>query len=205
MKMKKNVLYITISAVALLFVIFLIAMIFRNDSGAVYINPDVSRPVLGNPSAKVKVVEFSDLQCPACKVASTYHKRLLNEFGNDISFEFKHFPLSFHKFAFNAAEASECANDQGKFYEFVEIAFENQQNLAKSDLKDYAKTLSLDTEKFDACLESDSKRSIVESYMREGYALNIPGTPTFFVNDKMVTTINYDEIAGKIREELAAK
>lgn len=203
MKINKNSLYIILSVVALLFVIFLIAYIYRNDSVAVYIEPKIDRPILGGANAKIKVVEFSDLQCPACKVASTYHKRLINEFGDDISFEFKHFPLTFHKYAFDSAIAVECANDQSNFWEFIEIGFENQAKLSKSDLKNYAKTLGLDTKKFDACLESDVKRSIVETHMREGYALGIPGTPTFFVNNQMITTINYDEIAGKIREELA--
>ena len=203
MKFKKNFLYITLSVVALVFVIFLISVIFRNDEKPVYLDPNAPRPILGDPDAAVKIVEFSDLQCPACKFASKFHKRFINDFGDGVSFEFKPFPLSFHKYAFDAAEGAECANDQGKFYEFVEICFDNQADLTKSDLKKYAKQLGLDSTKFDTCLDSDEKRAIVEKYMREGYALGIPGTPTFFVNGEMISTINYDEIAGVVRSELS--
>lgn len=203
MRINKNKLYVLSSIVVLFLVIFLIAVIFRNDEKPVYLDTNSERPILGDAGASVKVVEFSDLQCPACKAVSNYPDRLINEFGNSVSVEFKHFPLSFHKYAFDAAMASECANDEGKFWDFLELSFKNQASLSKSDLKSYAKSLGLDMAKFDACLDSEAKRGIVESDMREGYALNIPGTPTFFVNGVMVDSINYDVIAGKVREELA--
>jgi protein-disulfide isomerase len=161
-----------------------------------------TRPILGNPAAKVKVVEFSDLQCPACKTASSYPQRLINEFGNSISVEFKPFPLSFHQYAYKAAVGAECANDEGKFWEFIEICFINQPALTVNNLKGYAEKIGLDTASFNACIDSASKDEIIDSYIREGYSLNIPGTPTFIVNGKMITTISYDDIAAEIKAQL---
>lgn len=171
---------------------------------APYQNVNSTRPILGNINAKVKVVEFSDLQCPACKATSNYPQRLINEFGNSISVEFRHFPLSFHQYAYKGAVGAECANDQGKFWEFVDIGFANQPALKVSDLKNYAKQIGLNTESFNACIDSSAKNEIVDGFIREGYALNIPGTPTFFVNGKMMTTIAYEDIVSEIKAQLAA-
>lgn len=203
MKIKKNKIYIAGGLfVILVVVIGIIIGQFFPQSSVTYPNIISARPILGNPTASIKVIEYSDIQCPACKFAATYPQRLENEFGDKISIEFKHFPLSFHKFAFDAAMAAECANDQGKFWEFLEMGFSNQDKLTKTDLKKYAKELGLNTSSFNACLDTSAKREIVDEHMREGYAKGIPGTPTFFVNDKMITTVNYDDIKAEIENQL---
>jgi len=88
------------------------------------LSDESSREPAGNASAAVIVMEFSDLQCPACKlVHAQVTKPLLQNYGNKIRFEFKHFPLrNIHTYALSAAMASECAADQGKFWEFIDIA-----------------------------------------------------------------------------------
>lgn len=205
MKLKKKNLMIgtIIGAVALIIIILLL---LNNLTPKVeYTNIISDRPILGSANAKVKVVEFSDLECPACKTTSNYPQRLINDFGNDISVEFKHFPLTFHKDAYKSALAAECANDQGKFWEFVEIAFKNHPRLSVSDLKKYAKTIGVETTSFNACLDSEAKKEVVDAYLREGYALQIPGTPTFFVNGKMSSSIQYEDIKLMIQEELNKK
>lgn len=198
MKVKKNALL----GVSALIAVVLVILFLRGINAPSYHDVDSPRPVLGNSDAAVKVVEFSDFQCPACRSASSYPQRLINDFGDSISFEYKHFPLSFHQYAFKAAEAAECANDQGEFWEYAHVLFQNQPELSVRNLKRYAKELGLDTSSFSACLGSDAKRAVVEGNLREGYAANIKGTPTFFVNGKMMGSFQYESIKSEIEKEL---
>lgn len=151
--------------------------------------PDQQSPkaILGNPDATIKIVEFSDLQCPACKSAHPAVKRIMNEYPDKASLTYKHFPLTnIHLFAFDAAVAAECANDQGKFWEFVDKAFEMQSALQKKNLKQYAADLQLDTEKFNVCMESGTKDKYIRAEMNEGIGKGVQGTPTFFINGKPI-------------------
>ncbi|MBT5236970.1 thioredoxin domain-containing protein [Candidatus Peregrinibacteria bacterium] len=152
---------------------------------------DVSvRPPKGNANAVVIVEEFADLQCPACSAAhSQVTAPLLAKYSNDIRFEFNHFPLrSIHRFALDAAEMSECAADQGKFWEFVDIAYEKQKDLGLETLMDWAEVIGLDTDIAERCWKSHSKRDIVLNDYKEGRDRDVAGTPTFFVNGKRVKT-----------------
>lgn len=204
MKIKRKKLIVGSVIFGIIFVgIILFLLMSSLNKPTPYENINSTRPILGNPSAKVKVVEFSDLQCPACKATSSYPQRLINEFGNSISVEFKHFPLSFHPYAYKGAVGAECANDQGKFWEFIDIGFANQPALKVNDLKNYAKQIGLNTDLFNSCIDSTAKDAIVDSYIREGYALDIPGTPTFFVNGKMMTSLIYEDIVAEIKTHVA--
>jgi protein-disulfide isomerase len=152
---------------------------------------DVSvRPPKGNANAVVVVEEFADLQCPACSAAhAKVTAPLLAKYRNDIRFEFKHFPLrSIHRFALDAAEMSECAADQGKFWEFVDIAFEKQKDLDLEAIMDWAEVIGLDTDQAERCWKSHSKRDIVLNDYKAGRDLDVAGTPTFFVNGQRVQT-----------------
>jgi protein-disulfide isomerase len=148
-----------------------------------YQNVNSPRPVDGNPSAKVVVQEYSDFQCPACGAAYPFVKDLVAKYSKDIRFEFKQFPLTkIHINAYNAALATECANDLGKFWPYHDKLFENQTKLSSGDLKQYAVDLGLDSAKFNACLDTQAKKSVVDADIAEGNAKQVPGTPTFFVN-----------------------
>lgn len=148
-----------------------------------YDNVNSPRPVEGNANAKVVVQEFSDFQCPACGAAYPFVKQLMSQYGKDVRFEFKHFPLTkIHINAYPAALASECANDQGKFWPYHDKLFENQEQLGSSNLKQYASDLALDMTKFNACLDTRAKKSVVDADLQEGNSRQVPGTPTFFVN-----------------------
>jgi protein-disulfide isomerase len=152
---------------------------------------DVStRPPKGNANALVVVEEYADLQCPACAAAHTQVTApLLEKYGNDIRFEFNHFPLrSIHRFALDAAEMSECAADQGKFWEFVDLAYEKQKDLGLDAIMDWAEVIGLDTDKAERCWKSHSKRDIVLNDYKNGRDHDVAGTPTFFVNGQRVQT-----------------
>lgn len=158
-----------------------------------------SRPAKGNPQAAVLVEEFADLQCPACRAA---HEKvvapLLEKYGNDIRFEFQHFPLrAIHRFAMDAAEMSECAADQGKFWEFVDIAFEKQSELSHEALVEWAEELGLDATAAERCWKSHSKRDTVLASYKAGREREVNGTPTFFVNGERVDT-GFDTLSEAI-------
>lgn len=169
-----------------------------------YQNVDSSRPFKGSAEAAVIVEEFSDFQCPACKSAQDTVKRVTSEFGDKIRFEFKHFPLtSIHPSAFRAALASECANDQGKFWEYHDLLFMNQPKFSPSELVSYAEGLGLDRESFSACLDSRAKNDVVRADMAEASSRQVNATPTFYVNGQIVQNWNQlsDVISAALGEQ----
>ncbi len=159
------------------------------------------RPYKGNPNAKIVVIEYSDFQCPACKSGYEHSKNIINEFQNEIRFEYRHFPLtSIHPFTFKAAVAAEAAADQGKFWEYHDLLFENQDKLTRNDLIKYAEQLDLDIEKFTAVLDGNEKDTIIQSDLAEGTKTGVNGTPTFFVNGKKID--NWGNLRQAILNEL---
>jgi protein-disulfide isomerase len=99
----------------------------------------------------------------------------------------RHFPLtSIHRHALDAAQAAECAADQGKFWEYADIAFARQPEMSREALLVWAKEVSLDASRFEPCLASASKRALVLSEYEEGRENGVEGTPTFFVNGEKV-------------------
>ena len=150
--------------------------------------PDLDTPkaVKGNPNAEIQIIEFSDLECPACAVAHPVINELVEQYKDQVSLTFKHFPLTFHQHAHGAAEAAECANDQGKFWEFIDLAYENQKALSDSDLISYAEQVGLDIKDFKACLKSDAKSVYVDRDYKEALDLELTGTPTLIVNGEVL-------------------
>ena len=165
---------------------------------------DVSnRTSKGNPNAAVIITEYSDLQCPACRAAHvSITNPLIDKYGNQIRLDYMHFPLrSIHRFALEAAEASECAADQEKFWEYVDFIFENQDELSSDSLPAWARQIGLDTTVFDKCMKSHSRRDTVLADYKIGRELGVGGTPTFFVNGKNVQT-GFDTLSEAIDAEL---
>jgi len=158
-----------------------------------------TRSPKGNPNATVLVEEFADLQCPACAAAySRVVDPLLEKYSADIRFEFKHFPLrSIHRFALDAAEMSECAADQGKFWEYVDMAFTNQSDMSNEAMLEWAEAIGLDADRAERCFTSHSKRDVVLADYKEGRDREVGGTPTFFVNGVRVET-GFDTLSNAI-------
>lgn len=154
------------------------------------LSPESSRTphAKSNPSAVVVVREYSDLQCPACRGAyEQLNPLLLEKYGKDIRFEFMHFPLqTIHPWALAAAEAAECAADQGKFWEFTDLIYAEQEKLSSSQLRTWAESLSLDLDTYDRCTKSHIKRKEILAESDEGSALGVRGTPTYIVNGVIV-------------------
>ena len=137
--------------------------------------------------AIVQIEEFGDFQDPfSGKFYNETLPLIEDEYGTRVELVFRHFPLSFHQYAQNAAEASECARDQGKFREYHNIMFENQNNLDIDSLKGYASQLNLNRTTFDKCLDLDEKQDKVSSDFLDGSTKGVSGTPTFFINGEKV-------------------
>ncbi len=142
-------------------------------------------PVKGDPDAPITIIEFSDFECPFC---GRFYSQTMGQLEEKYiktgkaKIVFRDFPLSFHPKAQKASEASECADDQGKFWEMHDMIFENQNSISVSDLKGYAGQLGLDQSKFDSCLDSGEHEAEVQADFRDGSAAGVSGTPSFFVN-----------------------
>ena len=156
------------------------------------INFDLANaPVWGNKNAPVTIVEFSDFQCPYCRLANeNIVQKLKKRYGKrKIRVVFKHFPLrSIHPLAQRASEASMCVHEQnaGKFWKYQDILFENQRKLEDENLKTYAKKVGMNLKKFEECLKSEKYKSVVDAHFEEGEKLGVSSTPTFFVNSQPV-------------------
>ncbi|PIO00399.1 disulfide bond formation protein DsbA [archaeon CG10_big_fil_rev_8_21_14_0_10_43_11] len=159
----------------------------QNSKAAQLIDDD---PIKGDPKAPVTIVEFSDFQCPYC--ARFYSETLPQIVANYINtgkakLVYRDFPLSFHENAQKAAEAAECADEQGMFWQMHDTLFENQNALGVASLKQYAKDLGLDSAAFDACLDSGSMTAETLADMQAGQSVGISGTPGFYVNDQLIS------------------
>jgi protein-disulfide isomerase len=143
-------------------------------------------PSFGPENAKVTVVEFSDFQCPYCSRAAEVSQKIREKYGDKVRFVFRHFPLSFHQDAGPAAEASMAAHAQGKFWEYHDKLFANQQKLDGVSLEGYAQEAGLDMAKFKAAMQSKEYGSIVKADLKMGEDVAVQGTPTMFVNGERV-------------------
>jgi protein-disulfide isomerase len=146
-------------------------------------------PAQGPADAAVTVIEFSDFQCPYCaRFQSETLPQILQNYGDRIRFVYRDFPLtSIHANALKAAEASECAHDQGKYWEYHDMLFQNQSALDVDSLKSYAASLGLDTTAFNSCLDSDQKMDEVRQDVQDGLAAGVQGTPAFFINGQAIS------------------
>lgn len=158
--------------------------------------------IRGEASASATLVEFSDFQCPACGAFYPLLKQLEQEFGNKLRVVYKHYPLPQHPFARKAAEASEAAGAQGKFWEYHDTLFENQSNLTVKDLKKYAANLGLDVEQFNSELDSGKHSQIVLDNAALGNKLNIQATPTFYLNGTKLVLKSGNDLELEINKVL---
>ena len=157
----------------------------------------------GPETAAVTIVEFSDYQCPYCSRAETTITAVMEKYDGQIRLVYRDYPLSFHKNAQKAAEASECAEEQGKFWEMHAAMFANQSKLTLPQLIETAGTIGLDAAGFKTCLESGKYAQEVKKDFADGKSYGVTGTPTFFINGiMMVGAKNVDAFSAIIDQEL---
>lgn len=163
-------------------------------------------PARGPSGAPVEIVEFSDFQCPFCARATPTIDRIMADYGDRVRLVYRDYPLPNHSNARAAAEAAQCANDQGKFWPYHDVLFANQSRLAVDQLKQYSTDLALNTPQFVACLDGGKYRDEVEQDLKEGGTFGVSATPTFFINGRMLAgALPYEAFRRIIDEELAAK
>jgi len=139
--------------------------------------------VRGNPKAKVMIVEFSDFQCPYCGEVQGTLKGVLAKHEGEIALAFRDLPVpQIHPMANGAAEAARCAGDQGKFWEFHDLMFAEQNKLDHTNLVEKARRLQLDDKRFDACVTSEKYKDQIQQDSQEGMRAGVTGTPGFFIN-----------------------
>lgn len=151
----------------------------------------------GQADALVTLVEFSDFECGHCASAYRALKQVLPRYSRDVQIRFHHFPLdpacnpavkhALHQYACLAAVASECAAAQGHFWEYHDLLFDNQSQLDRDSLVEYARRIGLDREAFLTCLDSDSPRQAIARDVAEGMRLGIESTPTLYLNGRTIT------------------
>jgi protein-disulfide isomerase len=198
---KSNNLKIGFIAIIIVAVIGILFFVFSQPVDSKTLEDD--DPFFGPENASVVIVEFSDFQCPVCGKEYSVLKQLKEEFGDRVKFVYRDFPLTnIHSFALISAIAAQCANEQGKFWEYHDKLFENQDALDAASLKKYALELGLNSEQFNKCLDEVKFLSEVQKDFSDGLKLGVKGTPTFFVNGQKLDGFQSYE---KLRELILSK
>jgi protein-disulfide isomerase len=161
-------------------------------------------PFIGSPNAEVHIVEFADFQCPFSKKAKPIVADIIKTYGDKIHFIYRDFPLQNHPYSQKAAEAAECAQDQGKFWELHNKIFDNQKDLTDKDLKKYAFEVGMpDMVKFNKCFDSGKYEQEVKNDYSVAEKAGARGTPTFFINGEIIHgAVTKEELVGMIEKYL---
>src|SRR6266704_404857 len=154
----------------------------------------------------VSILEFSDFQCPYCQAVAPTLKKLLAKYEGRVSLAYRDLPLrDIHPQAQLAAEASRCALEQGKFWEYHDLLFENPNKLNREGLVEQARRLKLDEKHFDSCLSSGKYKAQIEQDLQLGLRAGLTGTPGFFINGSMLSgNLPQEAFEKTIEAELAA-
>lgn len=144
-------------------------------------------PSIGPKDAPIKIVEFTDYQCPFCGKARPTVNQVLAEYKGKVRYVLRDFPLSFHKDALKAHEAARCAGEQNKVWEMNKKLFDNQRAIKVEDLKKYAGELKLKMEPFNQCLDSGKYAETIRQNQEYGEKVGVSGTPAFFINGRMIS------------------
>ena len=167
--------------------------------------------IKGSLDAPITIVEFSDFECPSCKKGQEPLKDIYEKFPNLVQIHFKQFPLPMHRYSMDAAKSAECAAKQGKFWDYQDLLFKEQEVWSKDPdakiiFQAFANTFGLDTQKFQQCLSDPTVVQTIEADRQTGESMQVGSTPTFFINgERMVGSKQLeDDGANIIRKKLEA-
>ena len=174
-----------------------------DDTGMVY-NIDVTNsPVRGPKTAPVRLVEFSDFQCPYCAELQKTLEQVLKAFPKDVQLIYKQYPLNIHPYARQAAAAALFANSQGKFWELHDRLFQNFTSITDQNIRKWVGEVGLNATDYDRALQTGKFEPVIQKDAADGAAAKVLGTPTIFVNGKRVHDRSFDGFKKMIMEELA--
>jgi protein-disulfide isomerase len=158
--------------------------------------------VRGNPKAKLVIVEFSDFQCPFCGQVEATLKTVLAKYEGKVALAFRDMPIAqIHPFAQGAAEAARCAGEQGKFWEYHDLLFSDQNGLDRNGLIAKAAKLQLDARQFDSCISTEKYKAQIQQDNQEGLRVGVSGTPGFFINGVFMSGAQPEAAFDKVIEE----
>lgn len=163
-----------------------------------------SSPITGGAAAPVTIIEFADFECPHCALSVPVLDELVRRYEGKVRLVFKHFPIERHEHAEAAARAATAAQRQGKFWEMHHLLFAHQEALAREDLFRYAEQLGLDMAQFGRDFESPEVAQSVQADHRLAEEAGVDGTPTYFINGRMIDA-GVEELPAIIDEELDAR
>jgi protein-disulfide isomerase len=159
--------------------------------------------ILGNPNAEVKIFEFSDFQCPYCAVFHEVMHQIVDEYGDSVAWIYKQFPIASHPLGMPGALATECANEQGKFWEMSDKIFSNQDTLSQDSFEKFAEELELNVDVFNSCIVDERYKDKIMTDYNLGIDSGVQGTPTNFINGQMIPgAVPYENMKEIIDELL---
>ena len=168
------------------------------------IDLDPAAPVKGGKSPKVNIVVWSDFQCPFCGRAEPTMKQIIDTYKDEVSIEWKNQPLPFHPNAMPAAKAAMAAHKQGKFWQMHDLMFANQTALSDAKYEEWAQQAGLNVAKWKADKESPEVAEEIKKDMAQGSAAGANGTPTFFINGKLISgALPFDSFKSIIDAQIA--
>ncbi len=160
-------------------------------------------PSVGPATAPIIITAFEDFQCPYCFQAQPFLKKLLAKYSGDIRFIYKDFPLqSIHPDAQSAAEAAQCAHEQGKFWEYHDVLFSNQDRFAEAFYRATAKEVGLNITAFNECLATGKYKQAISQDVELGRTLGVVGTPTFFINGELFAQGYSGDLDGEFEKAI---
>ncbi|MGA2488647.1 MAG: DsbA family protein [Anaerolineales bacterium] len=164
-------------------------------------------PSIGPANAPVTIIEFGDYQCPYCEAwFKQVYQQLLASYPNQIRFVYRDLPLPMHSEAEPAAEAADCAGEQGAYWKYHDALYGQQYGLNRAAYEHYASDLGLDGKAFAACLDSRRYQSEVEADANDAAKVGLTGTPSFVINGRiLIGALPFSDFKTVIDEELAAK
>jgi len=199
--------YLSIGIIAIVVVALVIASWPEPEPEPLPVSRLGSDPALGIEGAPIVIIEYGDFGCPSCRAwhQAGIRDQILKEYRDQVQFVWRDYPVITAQSP-KAAEAGQCAFDQGKFWEYHDYIYDKTNPLSVNDLKSYAREVGLDGEQFDQCLDSGKNKAKVDESMQQGFALGFPGAPGFLVNDqKLPGPPMYATLKGIIDEMLAAQ
>lgn len=161
--------------------------------------------IKGGKDAKVVLIEYTDFECPYCSKHYDTTQEIIKAYGDKVQVVMRHFPLSFHENAQKAAEASECAAEQGKFWQMYDVIFaaNKAKDMSVAKWKSEAKKLGLNTKQFDSCLDSGKYADKVAQQAAGGASAGVDGTPATFLNGQLVSgALPFDSFKTEIDKAL---
>ncbi|MFZ5774996.1 MAG: DsbA family protein [Thermodesulfobacteriota bacterium] len=162
-------------------------------------------PFLGTDNAPVTIVLFSDFECPFCGKVTPLLEDALNKYPGKVKVVFKQFPLPMHKQAQPAALAALAAHQQGKFWQYHDLLFENQKNLSEAKFGELAKQVGLDAGRFERDRKAPLLMQILDRDINDGRQAGVRGTPTIFVNGRLLKDRNSEKLHRLVDQELAKR